>query len=88
VAAGPRGVGSDSPSLPWLPVVFREGLRRYLHMMLVVYIAIAGRMQDARFVGRGDHLPGVAVDLEDDLLLELEFHSESHASGVSRGPAV
>jgi hypothetical protein len=54
-------------------------------MMFVLCIAIAGRKQDARFVGRVDHLPGVAVDLEDDLLLELEFHSESHASGVSRG---
>jgi hypothetical protein len=44
----------------------REGFRRYLDMMFVFYIAISARIQDARFVGRGDHLPGVAVDLEDD----------------------
>jgi hypothetical protein len=37
-----------------------------VYIMVVFYIAIAGRMQDARFVGRGDHLPGVAVDLDDD----------------------
>jgi hypothetical protein len=66
----------------------REGFRRYLDMMFVFYIAISARIQMHGSLAAVIIFRVWLSISKMTALLELEFHSESHASGVSREPAV